>query len=89
MKSQIVMRRPMQTTWTLAWTSRFLDWLIRCLAAAAVQAKWCIQCSCVCVCVCVCRCVTVCGQWTYSPIICMSVDFCCVDCDDMLSVMTV
>ena len=49
----------MQTTWTLAWTSRFLDWLIRCLAAA-VQAKWCIQCSCVCVCVC--RCVTV--LWT-------------------------
>ena len=74
----------MQTTWTLAWTSRFLDWLIRCLAAA-VQAKWCIQCSCVCVC----RCVTVCGQWTYSHIICMSVNFCCVDCDGMLSVMTV
>ena len=45
--------------------------------ADAHQAEWCIQCSCVCVC----RCVTVCGQWTYSPIICMSVDFCCVDCD--------
>jgi len=49
------------------------------------QAECCIQCSCVCVC----RCVTVCGQWTYSHIICMSVDFCCVDCYGMLSVMTV
>ena len=36
----------MQTTWTLAWTSRFLDWLIRCLATV-VQAEWCIVFVCV------------------------------------------